>query len=616
MKISKPAPFNNYGIKTLISLFIAGVLVSQTAVADVRSVPQYSQNDVDRLEILIKQIEGQQLTEVEKFVVQDINVALEQQIINKPTREEKSLTLKEKYLLTKVISAIVYRGTSGLVDKINPLSLLGLSDSRLKDLSEQELGKNEMSILNLFASLVNRDALIPYLRNKLVMVSKIPLVGGKFIKDTASLDLIVQFAASNINGLVKTRGLTKDSRNVVYEPWSHIVARQKAAMKNGQIPTYKVVGKALASDFSYLVDGPASFAKRAEILKAATISIDILVWAIQDDLTGQWIKDLLLQKHRQGVKVRIIVDGDVSKRPKYGERVAELIKEGIEVIKWTHPSFQYVGQHRKMIIADGTKMIAGGLNFGDHYSHLNSKVDFWRDTDIYAAGDFVANVALPFFDRTWNEAASRFGVQKIQTRQIGKLAQTKNSGVQIELIDHSPEKSQGQDSNIYNSIIADIQNARSSIDIANAYVIVTDAFVQAIKDAVDRGVRVRVLTNSNGSVDEPTLGSAMMISAKKLKAIGADVYLRKGTTLHSKFMVVDGERSHIMSYNLHPRSERMEGEISFIITDRVQGQALEKIFEADIGSTQIATRVKSADEIKLKSDITTWLLIRIMYDQL
>ena len=108
----------------------------------------------------------------------------------------------------------------------------------------------------------------------------------------------------------------------------------------------------------------------------------------------------------------------------------------------------------------------------------------------------------------------------------------------------------------------------------------------------------------------------MMISAKKLKAVGADVYLRKGTTLHSKFMTVDGKRAHIMSYNLHPRSERMEGEISFIIDEETQTRNLEQIFDRDVHDTLTATRVNSVDDIKLKSDLVTWLLIRIMYDQL
>lgn len=575
--------------------------------------------DVDRLEILIKQLENKPLTESEKHLLQDMDSVVEAQVTNKPSRDETHLTFKEKILLSKIVTAVMFRGLSNVINTLNPASILGLTNSRLKDLSESDLSRGEESILKLFANLINRNALTPYLQHKMDIIAKIPFIGSEYKKDPEKAKLVVQFAVSNINGLVKTRGLTNDSRRVIYEPWTSIVARQIKAIQDNQVPRYTAEGAGIASNFSFLVNGPQSFAQRGEILNKAKYNIDILVWAIEDDMTGQWIKDLLTKKHKEGVKVRIILDGDVSKRPGYGSRVNELMSEGIEVIKWSHPEFQYVGQHRKMIIVDGTEMVAGGLNFGDHYSHMNPLVSFWRDTDIYASGDFVSQVALPYFDKVWNEAAPRFGFEQIDTRTLtskkGRSSST-GQGVLIELVDHSPQKSQGEDSNIYNAIISDIMTAKRSVDIANAYIIVTDAFIEAVRQAVNRGVRVRVFTNSNQSVDEPSLGGAMMISAKKLKAVGADVYLRKGTTLHSKFMAVDSKRAYIMSYNLHPRSERMEGEMSFIINDETQARNLEKIFDRDVLDTLTATRVNSADDIKLKSDLVTWLLIRIMYDQL
>lgn len=614
MKKTSALP-NNSGIKKGILLALAGVMISQSSMASLSTDTPIQ--DVDRLEILIKQLENKPLTESEKHLLQDMDSVVEAQVTNKPSRDEIHLTFKEKILLSKIVTAVMFRGLSNVFNTLNPTSILGLTNSRLKDLSESDLSIGEESILKLFASLINRNALTPYLQHKMDIIAKIPFIGSEYKKDPEKAKLVVQFAVSNINGLVKTRGLTNDSRSVIYEPWTSIVARQIKAIQNNQVPRYTAMDSGIASNFSFLVNGPQSFAKRAEILNKAKHNIDILVWAIQDDVTGQWIKDILSKKHKEGVKVRVILDGDVSKRPGYGNRANELIAEGLEVIKWTHPEFQYVGQHRKMIIVDGTEMVAGGLNFGDHYSHMNPQASFWRDTDIYASGNFVSKVALPYFDTIWNEAAPRFGFQQVGTRILPKgKSSSAGQGVLIELVDHSPQKSQGEDSNIYNAIIADIMTAKKSVDIANAYVIVTDAFIEAVRQAVNRGVRVRVFTNSNQSVDEPSLGGAMMISAKKLKAVGADVYLRKGTTLHSKFMAVDGKRAHIMSYNLHPRSERMEGEMSFIINDETQARNLEQIFDRDVHDTLTATRVNSVDDIKLKSDLVTWLLIRIMYDQL
>ncbi len=609
-------PQTNKLVRQAVLIFLSGVLSTQTALGalTVRETPRFS--NVDSIEQLIHKIQAQSQSEAEQNLARNIGDILESQLVNEPSKDEQRLTLSERVLLAKILATVTYHTVVGVVNKINPLKVVGVDVGNLKDLSEKELSSGEASILKFFASLVNRNALAPYLKHKLDLLAKVPVLGKGFAEDPKKADLIVQFAVSNINGLVKTRGMTNDSRKVIYEPWAKIVSRQKKAILKNEIPRYETVGRGFVDDFSYLVDGPQSFAKRKEILERAKYNIDILVWAIQDDMTGDWIKEILIRKKQQGVKVRVIVDGDVAKRPKYGARVEELRSAGIEIIKWVHPEIQFVGQHRKMIVVDGVEMIAGGLNFGDTYSHLNAKTNHWRDTDLYAVGPFVSQVALKYFDEIWNDAAVRSGVAKITARRLGEARSMQTKNIAMEIVDHSPEKSQGKDSNIYNAILADIMTARKTIDIANAYIIVTDAFVTAIKQAVDRGVRVRLITNSDASVDEPTLAGAMMISAKKLKAVGAEVYLRKGTTLHSKFMVVDSERSHIMSYNLHPRSERMEGEVDFIITDKEQGKKLVDIFEQDTQNPEIAKKVVSADEIKLKNDVLTWLLIRIMYDQL
>lgn len=571
----------------------------------------------DRLGVFIKHLEGRPLSNAEKRLLHDVDLVLEKQVLEEPTLDEKKLTRGERKLLAKVVGKILFTGITTNIAKLNPLRWVGLmEDPGVQDLSEKELTKSERNVLHLFASLVNRHALQPYLEAKLQTLSQVPLVGSSLKEDPSKIKLISEFAVSNIHGLVKTRGMTYDTRHVVYESWESIVARQKKDIQSGRTPFYNRVGTAYASDFQYLVDGPASFAKRGSILNQAKYNIDILVWAIQDDMTGEWIKEILLRKHREGVRVRLIVDGETAKRPGYGQDVSELAAKGIEVIRWSHPQYPYVGQHRKMIIVDGISMVAGGLNFGDHYSHLNRNADFWRDTDLFAQGDFVKNTAVSYFDKVWDEAAPRYWKSLSGKRRFGIVPKTNTRPVQMELVDHSPEKSQGQDSNIYKSIIADIMTAKYSVDIANAYVIVTDAFVEAVAQAVQRGVRVRILTNSEQSVDEPTLANAMISSAKKLKTVGADVYLRQGTTLHSKMMVVDGRRAHIMSYNLHPRSERMEGEISFIINDDQEGRRLQDIFERDIHDPKIAKRVNSPSEIKLKSGVMSWLLLRIMYDQL
>ena len=136
---------------------------------------------------------------------------------------------------------------------------------------------------------------------------------------------------------------------------------------------------------------------------------------------------------------------------------------------------------------------------------------------------------------------------------------------------------------------------------------------QSFLDALERGVKVRILTNSAESVDEPIVSAPILSSLPDLIAEGAEVYLKQGDTLHSKFMVVDGIYSSVGSYNLHPRSHRYEGEMTINTLDTQTASQLTTAFEKDI---QAAKRVSAADQIQVPENVFTQLTGRYFFDQL
>ncbi|MFM6928425.1 MAG: hypothetical protein ACKOX6_08165, partial [Bdellovibrio sp.] len=180
-------PYKNPGFKKGLLLALAGVMISQSSLASISINTSITTKtpvaDVDRLEILIKQIENKPLTESEKQLLQDVDAVVETQVTNQPSKDEIHLTFKEKILLSKIVTAVMFRGLNNVFHTLSPASILGLSTSRLKDLSEQDLSIGEESILKLFASLINRNALTPYLQHKMDMIAKIPFIGSGFKKD-------------------------------------------------------------------------------------------------------------------------------------------------------------------------------------------------------------------------------------------------------------------------------------------------------------------------------------------------------------------------------------------------------------------------------------------------
>ena len=91
--------------------------------------------------------------------------------------------------------------------------------------------------------------------------------------------------------------------------------------------------------------------------------------------------------------------------------------------------------------------------------------------------------------------------------------------------------------------------------------------------------------------------------------------MKIGDTLHSKFLVIDENFSMVMSYNLHPRSERIEGEMAIASFDKKLAQDLTATFADDISATK-ATKVNNASEIVLPPAGSTMIVLRLFFDPL
>src|SRR5690606_14702925 len=104
---------------------------------------------------------------------------------------------------------------------------------------------------------------------------------------------------------------------------------------------------------------------------------------------------------------------------------------------------------------------------------------------------------------------------------------------------NKPSGAEGSLDPIYALTVYAIENAKESIDIANAYFILTPALEEALVAALERGVEVRIITNSMQSIDEPMIALPIIQSVAKLAQKGAKVFLKKGQTLHTKMLRVD-----------------------------------------------------------------------------
>ncbi len=453
-----------------------------------------------------------------------------------------------------------------------------------------------------------------------------------------NLDRYIKQAITAFEAELTIRGATQKASGAKYKDWASLSLEHMNEIRSLTQPIlqgHRVSGFDIpefirvferetggkfgsGSTVKLLVDGPASFRERENLISQANRSIHVMSWAFYDDKTGEYFADQLIQKKRNAksrglpIDIRVMVDGQIAELPEHDTVLGRMEAEGIEVLRWRNPDpiHAYDGQHRKIFVVDGSTSIEGGMNFGDPYSHMAGSTK-WRDTDIAVSGNGAFD-ADQLFTRIWNEQLHRRG-HIIDGKTLSKVTSSEKSPMddrsspRTTLIDHAP----GTGEKILRANLMAIEAAKSTIEIENAYFILVPAVYHALLRAKNRGVTIRILTNSAESIDVPEMSHQILRSVNRLVEKGIEVYLKRGDTLHSKFMNVDGIYSWVGSYNFHPRSDRYEGEVIRAVIDKEFGAQVREVFANDIALAE-----KISKPAPLPKNLVAELLGFWFFDQL
>lgn len=535
----------------------------------------------------------------------------------------KTISIDTKLKLKEMVAIWASQGLL-----FNPSLQLGIvktgDKTEIFDVAEEDLSKVENDILDLLISLHGDSKLVPFISSLIEMLKQDPKYGPMVSAVTPDQKLMI------LSMLDQTISSTGALRKFSPQTWTQLSEQLETKLncfeKNKKSQTrlsnpafLKELYDAANSKYyatqnsKLLIDGPVSFALRDQKMSEAKQTINMLTWAVIDDQTGQELADLLIAKAKKNVQVRLIVDGQVSYKPHYNREVKRMEENGVQVIRWMNSKASFMGQHRKMLVIDDKFAVMGGMNPGDTYSHKAGEgKDLWRDTDVAFEGT-ATEQAQRLFMKIWNKQIYDRKLPLKQITIVNRFTTGTDDGKAM-LVEHQPV-STGDQHNILLTIMKSIRGAEKTVDIENAYVITFPSLTYEIKAAVERGVKVRILTNSTNSVDEKVVALPIVRSAKKLLDVGAEVYLKTGSTLHSKFMIVDQRLFLIGSYNLHPRSEKMEGETIVVFDNTKLSLEATAAFENDIQADK-AIKMDPSQEVIIPVTGETLLPLRMFYDQL
>ena len=360
----------------------------------------------------------------------------------------------------------------------------------------------------------------------------------------------------------------------------------------------EVVGSPLmvGNKVDLLVDGPSTYAAMLSAIKAAKDHINMETYIFEDDEIGQQFAGVLIAKQKNGVQVNLIYDSVGSLgTPK--EFFMALKETGINVLEFNpiNPLIKKkdwdVNQrdHRKLLIIDGRTAFLGGINISSVYSSgsfsgsskkikKNENSVPWRDTHLQLSGPVVAEFQK-MFTQTW---AQQKGEPLVAKAYFPVLTNQGNEVVCA--IGSSPEEPYSQ---IYATLLSAINSAETQVLLTNAYFVPDPQLLTALKDAVKRGVNVKLL------LPEKTDSSLVFYASRsyydELLSANVEIYEHQVALLHAKTALIDGVWSTVGSTNLDWRSFVNNQEVNAVMLGQGFGAQMQKMFEQDLAASKKIT---------------------------
>lgn len=424
------------------------------------------------------------------------------------------------------------------------------------------------------------------------------------------------------------------------------------------------------SEVAFLATGEDAFRARVAMLERAKRSIRIQALIFRADEAGLHVANLLKKRKKEGLDVRVIVDAvsnlDVHTQWMYFDLKQHGIEvEGYEALYMHAASADYDKDdplrankrfHDKMWIVDGEDLqggmaVVGGLNIANEYFRIATEpIMRWRDQDVAVRGEVLGDVTAAF-DRNYDYfkglKQSRPGLLntdnswKLARATVSKIAKIKVptwtdkekerilagilatpaeldfKPVRARFLQSRPRFQEEFIDQAYRHLLTE---AKHSVLIANAYFIPSRAMTTAIHDAVRRGVKVVVVTNSPETNDISSVAKVSRYTYKNVLAVnhepavkdkrlpGVEIREWQGLahdegTLHAKIAVVDGRSAIVGSFNLDPRSARLNSETAVAVDDPTFVAHLTKTFDDTYVPRSTAVKWEDAEAYHRPSDV-------------
>jgi putative cardiolipin synthase len=409
-----------------------------------------------------------------------------------------------------------------------------------------------------------------------------------------------------------------------------------------------------------LLDGKEALAARILLARAAKSSIDAQYYIWHDDLSGRALFFALAEAADRGVRVRLLLDDNTTTGMDSlfaaldGHRNIEVrlfnpfMQRSARILGYVSDFFRLNRRmHNKSFTVDNQATIIGGRNIGDEYFGVSRVLSF-VDTDVLAVGSAAQDVSRQF-DQYWgskssypasvifpkgvagslndlalrvrqdsnSELAIRYRAAVEDTKLVDQLERGSLSleWASVRLFYDDAGKGLGETKAkvLIQDLAASTEPPINSLDVISAYFVPGPAGNAYFSDQARRGIRVRILTNSQQATDVLPVHAGYIKYRRALLAAGVELAELKSmpaitspkpgmfatatSSLHSKIMIFDRKRIFIGSFNFDPRSAWLNCELGMLIeSSTIARDIAERVDRA--GPYTYRPRIGSDDQIR------------------
>jgi putative cardiolipin synthase len=394
--------------------------------------------------------------------------------------------------------------------------------------------------------------------------------------------------------------------------------------------------------------GPEALRWRLAMMDTAVHTLDAQYFLWKDDAVGSLLLERLLQAADRGVRVRLLLDDSflsgeddlmlaVDAHPNVEMRIFNpfAVRSDSMLLRYLENLNDNARinhrMHNKLLIADSEVAIVGGRNIADEYFGFDRQLNF-RTFDVLTTGAVLSQITVSL-DRYWNSDQA-YPVSMVNHRQVSAedlaslrqrlrstaavldgwlagadvapeglpdrwagLARRLLSGAAM-LHQDDPDIMNGLPVQAADGVVSYFRRTREEAMSISAYLIPSDALLQVAQELTQRGVRIRVLTNSLASNNHIAAHTAYRHRRRQIVEAGVELhelqpdapgraafeapgFTAEHVGLHAKLLVLDGRYSFVGTINADPRSMVLNTEVSLLIDSTAVANRILAAFAPD-----------------------------------